>query len=875
MEKSMKKIAVLFTDIIGSTEFFQSHGNLAGRKMLRQHEDIVTNTITQFGGTVVKNLGDSVMAYLPDPHEAVKVAIEIQQELNRYNVNKDKKNHIHIRIGIHFGEGIIEDRDIFGDVVNVASKLTNLAGGDQIFISREVFECVENLSSLQFEPADTDKAGTPKGLTAYRVIWDSSIHFVPVKKTVMWLKPIWELGIVNFDTIWGELIKKKRHFWGGKTEKEIILDDKSVILIVKRPPLALDVAYTITTFVREHLHKDESQSLSFLPVQIIIDSGAYLDADKLAQEGLAVQWDRFNPGTICISPSAYELMKMEQHPSFVPSLSRYADQHQSFYEITINDNRQQKDSLLFLYQGAMLHGADRPCFYCGSRKHVTLRCPSKELSELTGALSKLGYLSFDKINDLYLQYLGRNEQDQKVAATPGNDSDDLSLLAYHGFYELKKVFQLRFFKNIWNSQSNNWSRISTKKTGEEGKGGFVWLAQDCIRVSNLSQAESLLQTCLEKYPQDYRVYCSLGFLNIERDNRISAEYYFTKAVDHATTNPQKIFILLLLSRLFDLNNEERKAQEKIEEIKYIDRSCPQALYQDIIFKFRQRKESKALSALVELILSNRDYYISALIDPDLAPFNRVIHPELRKLFADVRDQAQKMVLDAERAVSRFKALLGESDEEVKKIATLLLQLHELAETDSYFGYHDMMHHCKFILHTCRTVTNRRKSDLIEILDGMDSRVKRYRHFTSKYRNHFFIKPSDIQLQNIKSEINQLWVLTRSNQSKAYNNVYIRCEELSRELDAIEPKLKILEIIKVTEEYSTMFLKDAFIIIAAILFIAAVIFPLAFYYLNMILPKFDISPITDMWFYQKSFIVAGCAGGLLLSVFKSFKGLFKL
>lgn len=874
MEKSMKKIAVLFTDIIGSTEFFQSHGNLAGRKMLRQHEDIVTSTITQFGGTVVKNLGDSVMAYLPDPQEAVKVAVEIQKEFNRYNFNKDKKNQIHIRVGIHFGEGIIEDRDIFGDVVNVASKLTNLAGGDQIFISEEVFEKVKNLASLQFEPADMDSGVALKGLSAYRVTWDNSINFVPVRKTVMWLKPIWELGIVNFDKIWGNLIKKKRSFWGDKAEKEIILNDMSVILIVKRPPFALDVASNVTTFLRENL-EEKSQNLSFLPVQIMIDSGAYLDTDKLAQEGLAVDWDRFNPGSICISPSAYELMKTEQHPSFIPSLSRYADQHQSFYEITINDNREQSDSVLFLYQGAMLHGGDQPCFYCGSRKHVTLQCPSKELSELTGALNRLGYLSFDKINDIYLQYLGRNKQGQKETATPVKDSDNLGLLAHYGFYELKKVFQLRFFKNIWNAQSNDWRRISTIKAGEEGKGGFVWLAQDCIRVSNLSQAESLLETCLEKYPRDYRVYCSLGFLNIERDNRIAAEYYFTKAVDNATTNPQKMFILLLLSRLFDLNNEEDKAQAKIEEIKYIDPSCPEALYQDIIFKFRQRKESKALSKLVELILSNREYFICALIDPDLAPFNRVIHPELRKLFVEVRDQAQKMALDAEKALFRFKAFLGENDEEVKKLETLLLELHELSETDSYFGYLDMMHHCKFILHTCRTVTNRRKSDLIEILDGMDSRVKRYRSFTSKYRHHFFIKPTDVQLQNITSEINQMWALTKSNQSKAYNNMYIRCEELLRELDTIEPKLKILKVIKVLEEYSATFLKDAFVIIAGVLFVAGVIFPLVFYYLNMILPKFDISPITDMWFYQKSFIVAGCAGGLLLSVFKSFKGLLKL
>ena len=186
-----------------------------------------------------------------------------------------------------------------------------------------------------------------------------------------------------------------------------------------------------------------------------------------------------------------------------------------------------------------------------------------------------------------------------------------------------------------------------------------------------------------------------------------------------------------------------------------------------------------------------------------------------------------------------------------------------------------MHHCRFILHTCRTVTNRRKNDLVEILDRIDNRVKKYRSFTGKYNNHYFIKPTDIQLQNIIAEIKEIWAFIKSNQSKAYSSVHARCEEMLRELDTIEPKLKLLKVIKILEEYSTTFLRDAFIIIAGILFVAAVIFPIVFYYLNMILPKFDISPITDMWFYQKSFVVAGCAGGLLLSVFKSFKVLFKL
>ena len=136
------QIAVLFTDIVGSTRFFTSHGDLAGREMLQQHEQLVSAAVTHHGGTLVKIVGDSAMAYFLSAEEALMSAIEIQQELRRYNQKKDDRDPIHIRIAIHFGNGIIEQDDIFGSVVNIAAKLTPLVDPDQIFISGHVYKLV-------------------------------------------------------------------------------------------------------------------------------------------------------------------------------------------------------------------------------------------------------------------------------------------------------------------------------------------------------------------------------------------------------------------------------------------------------------------------------------------------------------------------------------------------------------------------------------------------------------------------------------------------------------------------------------------------------------------------------------------------------------
>jgi hypothetical protein len=83
-----------------------------------------------------------------------------------------------------------------------------------------------------------------------------------------------------------------------------------------------------------------------------------------------------------------------------------------------------------------------------------------------------------------------------------------SLLAYQAFYELKAVFQIRLFRVLWNASADTWEEIRNIGV-QEGRGGPVWLAQDCIRVADLDRAEGLLRAYLKEDPKDYKGYCPL------------------------------------------------------------------------------------------------------------------------------------------------------------------------------------------------------------------------------------------------------------------------------------------------------------------------------------------------------------------------------
>jgi len=120
---STEEVAVLFTDIVGSTEYFKVHGDKLGREMLRTHHNTASSIVSAFGGKVLKLIGDSIMASFVTPSDAFKAAISMQQRFKEKGNDKNTADNMSVRIGIHYGRVIVENNDIYGDVVNVASKL--------------------------------------------------------------------------------------------------------------------------------------------------------------------------------------------------------------------------------------------------------------------------------------------------------------------------------------------------------------------------------------------------------------------------------------------------------------------------------------------------------------------------------------------------------------------------------------------------------------------------------------------------------------------------------------------------------------------------------------------------------------------------------
>ena len=130
-------LAILFTDIEGSTSAYDRLGDEAGRSIVRAHDAIVREAIRRCEGTLMKHTGDGVEAAYPSVAAAVDSAIAMQQAIARHR-RRYPGRAFRVRIGINVGEPLAEDGDLFGTAVNVAARVCARAKGGEILVTQAV-----------------------------------------------------------------------------------------------------------------------------------------------------------------------------------------------------------------------------------------------------------------------------------------------------------------------------------------------------------------------------------------------------------------------------------------------------------------------------------------------------------------------------------------------------------------------------------------------------------------------------------------------------------------------------------------------------------------------------------------------------------------
>ena len=162
MSQSRQLAAIMFTDIVGYTKLMGEDEQKAF-KLLKKNRSIQRPIIEKYNGRWLKEIGDGVLASFSTVTDAVYCAGTIQKTC-------ESEPDLKLRIGIHEGEVVFEGDDVFGDGVNIASRLEPLAPIGGILVSESVHKNVTNKKGISSEPvAQKELKGIKESLNVYQV----------------------------------------------------------------------------------------------------------------------------------------------------------------------------------------------------------------------------------------------------------------------------------------------------------------------------------------------------------------------------------------------------------------------------------------------------------------------------------------------------------------------------------------------------------------------------------------------------------------------------------------------------------------------------------------------------------------------------------
>jgi adenylate cyclase len=137
----------MFTDMVGYTALGQKDEPLS-LALIEEQRKLIRPVILRHNGREVKTMGDSFLVEFPNALDSVRCAYDIQRSAREYNISRPEDKRINLRVGLHLGDVVESEGDVFGDAVNVASRIEPLAEEGGVCLTRHVYESTRNRFEL-------------------------------------------------------------------------------------------------------------------------------------------------------------------------------------------------------------------------------------------------------------------------------------------------------------------------------------------------------------------------------------------------------------------------------------------------------------------------------------------------------------------------------------------------------------------------------------------------------------------------------------------------------------------------------------------------------------------------------------------------------
>src|SRR5213079_1529005 len=181
-----KLAAIMFTNMVGYSALAQRDDKVA-LELLEEHRRLLREIFPRFHGTEIKTIGDAFLVEFNSALEAAQCAIEIQRTLAKRNADIAPDRRIELKIGVHIGDVVHRGGDVYGDGVNIASRIEPVAGPGGICVSMDVERQIRNALEARFEklaPTELKNISVPMDLFRIVLPWEKQAKAEPAETSV-------------------------------------------------------------------------------------------------------------------------------------------------------------------------------------------------------------------------------------------------------------------------------------------------------------------------------------------------------------------------------------------------------------------------------------------------------------------------------------------------------------------------------------------------------------------------------------------------------------------------------------------------------------------------------------------------------------------
>jgi tetratricopeptide (TPR) repeat protein len=387
---------------------------------------------------------------------------------------------------------------------------------------------------------------------------------------------------------------------------------------------------------------------------------------------------------------------------------------------------------------------------------------------------------------------------------------DLFKASFEAFYEVNEILQLRFLRNMWSSETSSWDDFALSTTNRRS-GGFLWLGEDSLRVSRHDKASTMLTKALEHNPEDYRPYTALGFLAVETGNLSGAIYQFRRALP-CTDNPlQKSYVLLLLSRVYELENNLEDALRNIQDALATAPKFLEARYRQAVLLAKNGDKHEAISILKALASKEPDYYLKMILDPGLNPIRREIDLLTREFFEQARINASNNIKTIKANLLEHGEWFSREDAEYKTAEKIFSQTLKLLNGNSYFGYLDVIAYGFDIKDKLQSALRNRRRAIRKSINTFGTILEEYDLYLGRYCYKNLISHSDTSLlgqyRDILGRAKRAVSIESAESLKEAQTIIKELPALTRIIVKNEKKLNFLKMVYFTSEcFAKLFMR---------------------------------------------------------------------